>query len=452
MRPAATLRPLRGPKTPQPTGGAPRSVGRFLWANAPWLGAGFLLALSSSFGQTFFIGVFADAFKAEFSLSHGAFGALYMIATLASAAALLVLGPLADQMPARRLAFYVVLAFAAVCVLMASVTAAWMLALAIFGLRLCGQGMMSHLSQTCMARWFAANRGRALAIAAFGYPVGEAILPRVATPLIDTVGWRGAWLIAAAALLTLVLPLLWRLLRDERAPRTPAGLSDSDAGSEMAGGMDGRHWTRRQALGDSVFWRLLPGVMAPSFILTVVFFLPGHIADVKSAAFTGSSLVPGPFAGGERWSLADVVASYALYAVFSVAAAFAAGAAIDRFSARALLPFYLLPLAVGLCLLSMAESLSMLDAAMIAFGVSAGASATLHAALWAELYGTRHIGGVKSLAHAAMVLSTAAGPGVVGLLIDAGVGFERQALAVALYVALVSVFFASLSWSLRRRL
>ena len=56
----------------------------FLRENARWLAGGFLLTLFSSFGQTFFISLSAGEIRAEYGLSHGTFGTLYMVATLAS--------------------------------------------------------------------------------------------------------------------------------------------------------------------------------------------------------------------------------------------------------------------------------------------------------------------------------------------------------------------------------
>ena len=48
------------------------SFARFLRDNAPFLSVGVLLTFVSSFGQTFFISVFAGEIRAEFGLSHGA--------------------------------------------------------------------------------------------------------------------------------------------------------------------------------------------------------------------------------------------------------------------------------------------------------------------------------------------------------------------------------------------
>jgi len=57
----------------------------FLFKNAPFLTAGVLLTFMSSFGQTFFISIFAGEIRTAFNLSHGAWGGIYTIGTFLSA-------------------------------------------------------------------------------------------------------------------------------------------------------------------------------------------------------------------------------------------------------------------------------------------------------------------------------------------------------------------------------
>lgn len=394
------------------------SITSFLFTNARHLAAGFLLALASSFGQTFFIAVFASSWKLEFDLSHGEFGLIYMVATLASAALLVQLGRLADSVSARHLAAAILLGLALICSGV-SMSGNWiMLLFAIFGLRLFGQGFLSHLSQTTMARRFNNTRGRALAIASFGYPAGEAVAPLAAITLIAAIGWRGTWGVAAAVLVLIFLPVLWHLLSRERTPRE---MENSEALAPA--GLDGRHWTRSDVIRQPLFWLIIPGIIAPGLIFTVVFFLPAHIAETKG------------------WAFDTMPSHYWVFALSSVAAAFMSGMAIDRFSARSCLPVYQLPMAAGLLVLWATQSVQMVPVMMALMGFTAGSSATINSALWAELYGTRHIGTIKALAHALMVFSTAIGPGFAGMVIDLGVPFPQQAVWFAAYAAMISLLY-----------
>tara|TARA_R110000787_G_scaffold16622_76_gene52215 strand:- start:67016 stop:68260 length:1245 start_codon:yes stop_codon:yes gene_type:complete len=393
----------------------------FLRDNAPWLSAGLVLAFSSSFGQTYFIALFAEPLQAEFNLSHGEWGRLYTIATLCSAAALIQVGRLADVMRVRSLALLVYAAFVAVCIAMAHVQSALMLGLVIFGLRFCGQGMMSHISMTAMGRWFARRRGKAVAFAALGYPLGEALFPFIAVALIAGIGWRQTWLAAAAALALILTPLLMFLLRRERIPS-----SDADEAGLVAG-IGGQHWTRQQVLRHAAYWALMPGVLAPPFISTALFFHQAHIISIKG------------------WDILTYAASFPLFSGAGITAALVSGALVDRFGTPRLLPFYLLPLAGALLILASIDATWVMFPYLILIGLTSGTASTILGALWAELYGTRNLGSIRAMAVAGMVLGTALGPGVTGSLIDLGIHFSTQSLVMAVYLVVVSIGFGRLA-------
>jgi MFS family permease len=186
---------------------------------------GFLLSLFSSFGQTFFIALFGAEIRAEYGLSNGGFGALYSLANLASGLTMIWLGAVLDRTSLLRYAACATLALGAACVLMALAPSTILLALALFGLRLSGQGMLSHAAVTGMARAFQRSRGKAIALAALGHPAGEALLPIGAVGAVALLGWRGVWLGAAALLLAALLSLVALLARHGhwRQPARPAG-------------------------------------------------------------------------------------------------------------------------------------------------------------------------------------------------------------------------------------
>ncbi len=392
----------------------------FIQKNPRWLGAGVLLTCSSSFGQTYFIALSAGHLQSTFNLTHGSWGTIYTLGTLMSAAALVNVGRLADRLRVRSLALITIAAFVVMCLAMASVTHWVMLILVVFGLRFCGQGMMSHLALTAMGRWFRGNRGRAVAVASLGFSLGEGLLPLCFVLLSGVVGWRLSWVSAALVLALVVAPLVAYLLKTERSPQ-----SMNEA--EHTVGLGQRHWTRAEAMRHWFFWALIPGFLAPSFITTSLFFHQVHLAEVK------------------QWPLALYVATYPIYSAFSVVANFMAGAAIDRYGAARLLPLYLLPIAAAMVLFGTAESFWVGPLALIMVGVTQGSSQALLGSIWPEYFGTRNLGAIRAFAVAAMVFSTAVGPGLTGLLIDVGIGLETQCLWMGGYVVIVSAFFVAVS-------
>jgi len=134
----------------------------FLRENAPFLSAGVLLMFCSSFGQTFFISIFAGEIREEFSLSHGQWGLIYTLGTTASAAVMVWAGVLTDHFRARALGAIVLVLLAGAALMMATVSSVWILPFAIFALRFAGQGMSVHIAVVAISRWFVATRGRAL--------------------------------------------------------------------------------------------------------------------------------------------------------------------------------------------------------------------------------------------------------------------------------------------------
>lgn len=382
----------------------------FIRTNALFLMAGFLLAFGSSFGQTFVISVFAGEIRAEFGLSHGAWGGIYALGTLASAVAMVWVGGLTDRFRIRQLGLSVIVLLALSCLLMASVSAVWMLVLAIFALRLCGQGMMSHMTGVSMARWFAANRGRALSIASLGFAVGEATLPILMVALMTVIDWRMLW-VGSALVVMMMLPVLARLLRLERTPQ-------SVAEEDQSFGMSARHWTRGQVLRHPLFWLLIPALLGPGAFNTAFFFQQVHFAEIKG------------------WTHLQLVALFPIYTVTSITAMFASGFLIDRFGTWRMMPFYQLPMALGFFLLSVATTPIGVGFGLICLAVTGGSNATLSTAFWAEFYGTRFLGSIKAMGAAVMVLGSAIGPGITGVLISAGIGLEYQMVWIAGYFVL----------------
>ncbi len=386
----------------------------FVRSNARWLVTGLLLSLGSSFGQTYFISLFSGEIRAAYGLTDGQWGAIYTVATLSSAALLITIGGWADTIRLSRLAVVVatVLAFAAL--LMAVGQSVWLLVVTVFLLRFCGQGMMTHMKATAMARWFVATRGRAMAITNLGYPVGEALLPLLIIFAVATIGWRATWGMTVAAILLVLIPLLIVLLAQDRAPT-------GSNGGRGAPGLYGRHWTRGQVLRHPLFYAFIPFLLTPGFIGTVVFFHAVHVAEVKG------------------WTLLELGPSYSAYAIASVSMGFVSGSLSDRFGPASLLPFALIPMALGMFLIGPVDTPLGYALALSMVGVTQGIAATLAGTLMPALFGTNHLGSVRAIATAIMVVSTAIGPGITGWFIDAGISYPEQGVAQGLWCLMISV-------------
>lgn len=385
----------------------------FLVANARWLSAGFLIAFVSSFGQTYFIAIFAGSIRAEFELSHGAWGGIYLLGTSASAILMVWAGGLVDRWRIRTLCAGVFTLLAFACLAMAAVPNATALVFVIFALRFAGQGMLAHAAMVSMARWFVATRGRALAIASLGFKTGEAALPIVFVFLMTWVTWQGLWVVAAALTL-LILPIILMLLKNERTPQSLAKMEHSK-------GMNGVDWTRDQTLKHWLFWLMILAIAGPPCFMTTFFFQQVHISEIKGISHI------------------SFVALFPIFTVISSLSMVTTGWAIDRFSTPRILTIYLVPMVVGFILAAQSGSLTEMAIALSFLGLSQGAASVVLPAFWAEFYGTRNLGSIKAMAAAVMVASSAIGPGISGVLIDQGIDFSQQMVGIAVYFAIAMI-------------
>ena len=386
---------------------------RFILQNSRWLTAGALLTLISSFGQTYFISIFAGEIRTAFNLSHGDWGAIYGFGTFASAIVMIWSGGLTDVMRVRHLGPIVLAALAASCLFMALNPWVALLPVVIFCLRFTGQGMSTHIAAVAMSRWFLANRGKALSVASLGFSVGEACYPILVVSLLLFFSWQSVWILAAGVAALAIPALLW-LLAEERSPQ-----SSATEGQSL--GMGGRHWRRNQALRHPLFWFMIPALLGQSAFNTAFFFLQVHFAEIKG------------------WEHLQLVAMFPVYTLVSIAAMILSGILLDKLDTARLIPYFQLPMIVAFLIFAFGQSLIAALVGFIFLGLSSGANATLPNAFWAEFYGTKHLGSIKAAAAAVMVLGSAIGPAVTGVLLDYDLPLDTQYVAVSVFFGFSSL-------------
>ena len=355
-----------------------------------WIVGGAALTLATMPGQTNFIAQFNTSLRETFGLSHGEFGGLYTIATLASAFLLIWAGMLVDRYSARKLAIASIAGLALTAVAMSGLGHVALLVVALACLRFFGQGMLAHISATTMARWFNRFRGRALSFAGLGFTIGEASLPFTITLAIAAFGWRTV--------------------------------------SPLSHVLTGQNWTRSAVLRDPLFYAIIFGIMAPPAIGTLFIFHQAHLTALKG------------------WDLIVFTAFFPFLSVTTTACSLLAGFLVDTFGAWRLMPIVLLPLALACLIVGTLQSQWVIPLIFVSFGLTQGLMNPIVGSLWVEVYGTAHVGAIRSLAIAALVAASALGPGMAGFLIDVGVELDLQAFGYAAYCvggALVYVLLQS---------
>jgi MFS family permease len=382
---------------------------------------GFVMTFCSSPGQTFFISLFSAEIRSTLNLSHSAFSGAYSLATLCSAVVVLWSGALLDRIPLKQFTTLIIAGLSCSVALLALGHHIALLIVAFFLLRHFGQALMMLAASTTMVRYLDQHKGKANALSGLGYVSAEAVLPGTVIALIAIVGWQATLYVTGAVLMLLILPLCRFLLRNHQqrhneyltALNTPTSSSSNAIKAEKR-----KQWSRSEVLRDASFYLFLPAVLSQSMLFTGFIFHQLHIVESKG------------------WSLTWWGVLFGMYATIAIACKLLSGFAVDKIGALKILPWGSLPMALGLFALASTSHQVAAVLFFIGLGITTGVQTTLAAPLWSELYGSRHLGAIKSLASALLVFGTALLPFLMGALIDSGVSIEHLAFTGACYTLL----------------
>jgi len=387
----------------------------FIKRNHSYLQAGFLLTFAASIGQTFYFALYAGSIRGELGLSHGLYGGLYTIATLLSAVTMLYTGKMVDYINIRRLAFTVLVLLGVSSILFSYINSAFFLLFAFYFLRITGQGMSTHTSSTFIAKTYSVMRGKALAVTILGRAFGEMFMPITALILIAAFGWRNAWLLTGIIILIFIAPYTAYLLKD-REVYEPNQSTEKKKIKEII--IDYR---RSDVLKSGYFYLLLAAILAPPFVLTGIFFHSYHLMDIKG------------------WATEIYALTMPIFSILLIIFVLISGWAVDKWSAKDLIKFFLLPLSLGSFILAYGQNEISMVLFMIASGITTGFATSISGSLWAELYGTKYLGEIKSVITSGVVASTAISPGLMGYLIDHNVSIESQIMTFGVYMILITI-------------
>ena len=386
---------------------------QFILKNSRWLAAGTLLTFMSSFGQTYFISIFSGEIRNTFNLSHGDWGLIYGFGTFASAIVMIWAGGLTDIMRVRKLGPMVLCALSTSCLFMAFNPVVALLPVVIFCLRLTGQGMSTHIAAVAMSRWFVNNRGKALSISNLGFSFGEALIPLFLVSALIYFSWQKIWIIAALITLFSIPILIW-LLRQERSPQS------IDA-EDQSWGMNKLHCTRKKTISHPLFWFMMPAVIGQSAFNTAFFFQQVHFSEIKG------------------WEHLSLVSMFPIYTGVAICMMILSGILLDKFGTAKLIPYFQLPMIIAFILFAFGETLYSALLGFIFLGITSGANTTLPNAFWAEFFGTKHLGSIKAAAAAAMVLGSAIGPALTGILLDFDISLNLQYVGISTFFIISSL-------------
>ena len=379
---------------------------------------GFIFTFFSSFGQSFFLGLFNSSIRDALSITHGQFGTIYASATLLSSLVIIWVGKKIDDIDVFKFGTFVTLLLSFSCYFFSKVSSVTFLFIAIFLMRFSGQGLMSHTATTTISRYFTKSRGKALSTGWFGLSTAEFILPVFMIYLLTFLEWRNIWI--NISFVILFLPIISYLL----IKKIKLDSREIDKNKDKKN-IKIKNWKRIEVIKDYRFYIVCANMLAMPWIATGIFVYQSFILSSKN------------------WGPYVIAQSFMAYSILSVITLFIAGFLIDKFSSRKLLIYMNLPFLLSLFLIIVFDNpiVSFLFLGLI--GISNGLANVLGSSTWAEVYGVRHIGSIKALTTALMVFSTAFGTAVFGLLIDKGFSIEQISMISGTYIflALIALFF-----------
>jgi len=379
---------------------------------------GFIFTFFSSFGQSFFLGIFNPSIRNELLISHGQFGTIYALATLTSSFLLIWVGKKIDDINISRFALFVILLLSFSCFFFSKISSLTLLFFSIFLMRFSGQGMMSHTATTTISRYFTKSRGKALSSGWFGLSSAEFILPVLMIYLLTITDWRNIWVIIS--IITIVfLPLVsYALVKNINFD------SREITGKKEFKEKNIKQWKRVEVIKDFRFYIICANMLAMPWIATGTFVYQSFILSSKD------------------WGPYVIAQSFMAYSVLSVITLFISGFLIDKFTSRKLLIYMNIPLFMAVIVIFYFNNPISSFVFLGLIGISNGFANVLGSSTWAEIYGVKHIGSIKALTTALMVFSTAFGTALFGILIDGGFSIEQISIVAGIYIfiSLISLF------------
>ena len=234
-----------------------------------WVVAAFSVTTFISTGIRHAVGPFLKPIVADLHLDRASFSLVIALSLLLYGIFMPFAGMLLDRLSVRLVASLGTLVLAASLVMTAMVRNVWEFAL-VYGV-LVSLGLASTgpvIASGVVARWFNERRGTALSVLGSASMTGMSLLVPAVTWLIVNAGWRITYVVIAAGIAVLVLPLCLFVVRD--SPES-MGLRPDGAASKGAGRAAARERVGAgEALQTLAFWQLAGSFFTCGFSMALL--------------------------------------------------------------------------------------------------------------------------------------------------------------------------------------
>lgn len=380
------------------------------------LSFGFLHAFFAGLGQTFLLALFVPEFIQKFNLTNTSFGFFYSAATICNALLLSWVGSNIDHTSLKKYSLSTLLLFIVSTLGAAFSPNLWLLFPAIVGIRLAGQGLMTHISKTAMSKNFSNHRGKALGISSLGHPAGEAILAPVLAIILLKFSYQEAFVFIALILVLVYLPLNLFLLKAFKDDDISNKQNMQSKNSAIKKSLKANRVKRRTILLSKKFLILIPAGLLPPFILTGLF------------------LIQQPLAISKGWEPLWIAKCFSAFAIARIISSIIIGPMIDKYGAKKLYSFYLIPILIGIITLLLFDSKWTALSYLAFSGISMGFGSNLKPAIATELFGTTQMGTARSLMATSVAIATGLSPITFGWIADKHLLMDSMVISIVVII------------------
>ena len=384
-------------------------------------------------GRTQGLGLVTEPLMSDLGINRVAYAQLNLWATLAGSLFAIGVGRFVDRLGTRVVLTTVAMALGVVVMAMSGVQSFWALAIAVTLTRGLGQSALSVISLAMIGQWFVRRIDIAMAIYSIVLSVGFMIAFPVVGSLVQSWGWRAAWLSIGVALVVALAPLSWLFVR--RSPESigvaPDGLTHTVHQSHSVHPAHLAHVARpdgatlEEALSTPAFW-----------IFSLGAALYGLVAS-GIGLFNESILA-------ERGFSADVYyQTLVVTALTALAGNFGGGWLALRLPLSTLLAVSLFVLALGLAALPHVTTIVHVMLWATAMGLGGGLVMVLFFSVWPRVYGRRQLGRIQGAAQAMTVVASAVGPLILAWCVELTGSYAAMFNLLAAVIALTA--FAALA-------
>jgi MFS family permease len=234
-----------------------------------WVVAAFSVMTFTSTGIRHAVGPFLKPIVADLGLDRASFSLVIALSLFLYGVFMPIAGLLLDRFSVRVVTSIGTVLLVISLVLTAMVRNFWEFA-AVYGvlvpLGLAATGPV--IASGVVARWFTARRGTALSVLGSASMTGMSLLVPAVTWLIITSGWRTTYVVIAAGILVVMLPLCLWVVRD--SPESVGLTPDGAASAAATDGTRAERVSAAAALQTLAFWQLAGSFFTCGFSMSLL--------------------------------------------------------------------------------------------------------------------------------------------------------------------------------------